>query len=446
MTAENTSAGVEVRIFPSADKKSIDYERKEISGHHLTPDCGENFAHCNILAVVNIAGAEELQEHIVILPLERAIGVLRLKINNLNGVLFVAETHIEELADSNCNPLSVYSIRSGYYALCFNREEQFIKFLRLSLNATDLDRLSIYVLETTDPMHNVANSVLVDLYDEPYIFFPAGYELLAFKPLSHLVQTWDVGLERRDCNVSALDRIGNKELLLYCQNDKTLYVDLNEEEVIETVDNAKQGRPFVCPNPDVLLSVNTEANYIQYALQSQTSVKNFQIPMLNFDNGVCFGSRNETLFAYVDREEGVRLLRVPEGSVSALSDTNCISYPCQNLVVLQNYLVIREKRGANWFILVLDIKNNFSTVIQGFNSPADMMALVENKDSCKFNATDDTEYEMKIPDAESSTQPNSSTNQLPLIAAITSACLAALVLIMTGSLLLYIFRRRIFSK
>ena len=401
VTVSNQTRGVDVRIFPgvNSNKDWPSYDQKEITGYFLPPECGKDYFKCDqplVVSSTSTLGAsatqreQAQQSYVVIVPLAKSIALLKLEIGSDGMLYFKKDLHIINLSGPkyDCSPTSVYHIRSSYYVVCPNSNSEHIKLLELRLNTTKLDESHLPVLENPhiDSTPNLTNSLYINMEPDgdPVIFFTTGYEMYFFRPIDYLIESWDIRLRDDNCYATSIEYIGESEMIVHCKNDRAVYVDLNRESIFATVEYSKDGQPYVCPNPDVYLGVNTVADYIVYALRSSQYVKNFNIPMLNFNNGICLGSQNETLFAYTDRETGVHLLNISNSLVTTLSTTSCINYSCQPLVVLQErYLVIREKRGASWFVLVLDSTDNFSLALEAQHSEADLMALIETVNTCR---------------------------------------------------------------
>ena len=386
VTATNHTNGVEVRIFPDSNVNSDNgwssYEQRIIEGRFLSAECGKKFREC--AQPVVISANERKQSFVVILPFVKALGLIPLKVNK-TGLLTTNDEHIIDLSENyDCSPASVYEIRNSYYVVCANADSGYIKLLKLRIDTTHLERSYVPVLEHPQlhSVHNMTNSLYVDLPAQsgPVIFFATGYSAFYFKPLLNLMEDLDIQLQENECFATSIDYIGEWEMLIYCDNDRAVYVDLNREFIFESVEYAKDGRPYVCPNPDIYLAVNvyTTAEYILYAFRSNNQVKILEMGRSSFDSGVCLESQNVTLFAFTDRERGIQVLNVSTGSITSLSDTTCTNHPCQPLVVLQDrYLVIRENRAASWYTSVLDSHNNFSIVLEAQHSNADLMAVIE---------------------------------------------------------------------
>ena len=385
------------------------YQDKSIPGHHLSSECGSDFLKCQtfVLAVDSASErsnpAPAVQNFIALVPLNRSLGFQKLIHDDDKGFLsFSEEPHIHDLRRVNCSPASPpYRVGYYHYMLCFNSEAKFVTLLTLKLNETRTEEIEVLddeFLHITS-VHSLTNSLLVDLpaQSDTVIYFATGYNIYYYKPLDGIIGELDVGLEENDCFATAIDYIGGWEMIVYCDNDQAVYIDLNREFIFETIDYVSDGRPYVCPNPDVYLAVFAEASYVQYAFRSTEQAKNFELFSDAFDNGICVGSMDTTLFVFTDRERGTQLLNASGSSIRSLSDTTCTNYPCQPLVILEDqYLAIREKRGINWYISLFDIHDNFSLVLEAKHTSADLMAVIETTGVVKMNESENDIIETTI--------------------------------------------------
>ena len=317
------------------------------------------------------------------MPLAKALGLLKLTLVNSD---FRDETHVINLSEQkyNCSPASVYEIRNNYYIVCANADTHNVKLLKLSLNVTHIKES--YLPDQQNPtqltsVHNLTNSLYVDLPAQsgPVIYIAGGYSAFNYKPLPDLMETFDIQLQDNRCFATSLEYIGKWDMLIYCDNGHAVYVDINHEIIYDFIKYARDGRPYVCPNPDIYLAVYPKQEYILYGFRSTMQAKNFEMSGNSaFDNGVCLGSQYVTLFAFTDRKQGTQVLNASAGSITSLSGAMCTNHPCQPLIVLQDrYLVIREKRGASWYTSVLDSHNSFSVVLEAQHSNADLMSLID---------------------------------------------------------------------
>ena len=378
MTARNQEYGVELRIFNGV---SSTYQEIEINNNFLSTECGDSYKKCEHLLLIPVTQNEnnsalftQQTKFIVVIPLLKALGLIVIGSTGLAD-----KTYVLHLSTHECSPTAVYHIQNSYYTLCLNSESNILKLLELHLNTTTVENSYASNLEQPhlNSVDNMTNSLYVDLPSQSgsWILFANGYEIFYFEPLDYLLGELDVDLEENDCFATAIEYIGGWEMIVYCDNDRAVYVDINREFIFATVDFAKDGHPYVCPNPNVYLAVYAEEGYIQYANRTTKQATNFEVFSSEFDNGVCVGSMDTTLFAFTDRERGTRLLNASDGSIRSLSGATCINHPCQPLVVLKDrYLAIREKRGVNWYVSLLDTHNNFSLVLEAGHVRADLMA------------------------------------------------------------------------
>ena len=384
VTATNVTNGVEIRTYDNSNSDS--FEKTEITGYSLPLECGISFQKCHQLAIVSVNRSSLAERsYVAIVPLARALGLLDIKVNSIGFPYISGDPYIIDLSEPkyNCSPTSIYKIKNTHYIVCSNADAYYVKLLELKLNATHIEKSFVPSTEYPhlESVHNLTNSVYVNLPSQSghVIFFATGYEVFYFMPLQYVIGELDIDLRGNDCFATSIDYIGEWEMLVYCDNNRAVYVDINSESIFATVDFNKDGQPYVCPNPDVYLAVYTEQHYIQYAFRSTKEGKDFQLSGRKFDNGICGGSQNITLFAFTDKKRGTQLLNASAGSIRSLSDATCINYPCQPLVMLQDqYLVIREKRGVNWHISVLDSDDNFSLVLEARYTEADLMAIIED--------------------------------------------------------------------
>ena len=393
LTARNSSKGVEIRLYDQETNEAqhlSGYEQKKLDSRHLSPECGDRFRRCSELTVVPAADPAATtaspaasgvgqETFVAILPLDRAVGILKFTVGHLSGGI----THFIDLTSRNCSPSAVIQIEASYYVVCLNSELGTGTVLKLNLDTENIAKSRIPKLDYPhlQQLRNVTNFLHVDLplNTGHYIYFATGYRLLYIRPFDLIVGELDIVLQndKNRCFAKELGYTVDWEMIVYCSDNQAMYVDIKQEYIWHTVEYAEDGRPYICPDHDVYLGVNSEAGYIKYGNRTTLEVKNFEAPMDIYDNGVCLGFKDATLFAFTDRERGTRLLTAyPSGYIRSLSNATCID-PCQPLVVLEDrYLVLREKTRGDWGISVFDSHNNFSLVLEAYHSPADLMAAI----------------------------------------------------------------------
>ena len=388
MTARNGSKGVEVQLFYDADQRQFsDYEQREITGRYLSPECGDSFRRCSQMTVVAAAdfataptaSRDDGEAFIAIMPLDMALVLLKFSVGHLSD----SKVHFIDLTERNCSPGQIIRIERGdYYVVCSNTSLGFVTLLKLNLDTENIAESLIPELDYPHlQVQNVTNFLHVDLPLKTghYIYLAAGYTLFYIIPYDFIVGRVDIGLENRGCVAKELGYTGDWEMIVYCNDSRAMYVDIKHEYIWYETDYAEEGRPYICPDRDVYLGVLPEAGFIQYVNRSTLAAKKFDAPLSSYDNGVCLGSPDATLFVFTDRETGTRLLNTnaSEGSITSLSDSACINSPCLPLVVLEDrYLVLREKRQGDWHISLFDSHDNFSVILEAPHSQADMMAVI----------------------------------------------------------------------
>ena len=405
---------------------------------------------------------QSVQSFAVILLLEKSLGFLKLTTDSVTGFLsFGGEAHIHDLRIIDCSPASpLYAVGNYNYMLCANSESNFLILLTLKLNVTHLDKSAVLdeeYLHLTS-VRNLTNSLLVDLPEQSgtVIYVAAEYTVYTYKPLYGIIQELDVGLEENDCFAMAIEYIGGWEMIVYCDNDRAVYVDINREYISAIADFSRHGRPYVCPNPIIYLAVYAEEEYVLYEFLDTNQAINFEVLLSKFDNGVCVGSMDTTLFAFTDRERGTRLLNASDGSIRSLSGATCINHPCQPLVVLKDhYLAIREKRGVNWYVSLLDTHNNFSLVLEAGHVRADLMAVIGDVrvfESSTIEPTTTTgitySNDTKLPDVSSTVSPRfgpyeSNTDESVIMATIIiTPIMVVLAIIITVAVIILLCYKR----
>jgi hypothetical protein len=388
LTARNGTKGVEVQLFHDADQRQFsDYEQREITGRYLSPECGDSFRRCSQMTVVAAAdfatasapaaSRDEGEAFIAILPLDRALALLKFSVGHLS------DSKVHFIDFTNCSPGQIIRIERGdYYVVCSNTSLGFVTLLKLNLDTENIAESLIPELDYPHlQVRNVTNFLHVDLPLKTghYIYLAAGYTLFYIIPYDFIVGRIDIGLENRRCVAKELGYTADWEMIVYCNDSRAMYVDIKSEYIWHVSDYAEEGRPYICPDRDVYIGVFSEAGFIQYGNRSTLAAKNFDAPVSSYDNGVCLGSPDTTLFVFTDREMGTRLLNTnpSEGSITSLSDSTCVNYPCLPLVVLEDrFLVLREKRQGDWHISLFDSHHNFSVILEAPHNQADVVAVI----------------------------------------------------------------------
>ena len=381
VTAENKSAGVQVSIFTKdgggGSHQTLTTEL--ISDRFLSSECGPKNLRCQDLLVISSQLNATTTQYILFIPLVDGLLLLDLRYNGTQRLSF-SSYHIINIQNIGCSPTSSFNVLRSTYTVCLGIRTQYLTVLKVLVNTTSIreSRISGPLIRfhgLEDPPR-VSNFLYVPLQRLSiyHIYFATARYLYALDPRSYLAR--EIG-ELASCNsVTLLANAGDETLIAYCSDDSAIYFDINSEEAGDPVPYSQRGQPFICPNPDVRLAVYP-ASYIQYGLRSRDTRDNINIPGLEFDSGVCFGTQNTTLFAYVDREDGVYVLELPTFSLKQLSSQDCLNGQCDPLSLFDNrYIVVRERDHNDATAIVVDSKNNFSKIITAQHTRADLLTVL----------------------------------------------------------------------
>ena len=362
-----------------------------ISYHFLSSECGVNNFRCQNLLVIPSELNATTTQYIVFVPLVDGLLLLDLR---YNGVwLSFTGYHVIDIQNIGCSPVTSFQILRSAYTVCLGLRTQYLTILEVVLNTTSLSNTRItgplirfHGLE--DPPR-VTNFEYIPLqqYSLYQVYFSTSRYLYALEPRSYLAH--DIG-ELASCDsVTSLAYAKDETLIAYCSDNSAVYFDLTLQDWINQTAYSERGQPFICPNPDIHLAVYP-TSYIQYGLWSQNTLENFNIPGLEFDSGICFGTQNKTFFAYNDREDGVYVLEPATFHQIQLSSESCLNQ-CDPLLVFDNrYLVLREHSQNDATAIVVDSKKNFSRIITAQHTQADLLAVLVatgNRISCSIAAT-----------------------------------------------------------
>ena len=391
MTLQNHSDGIHIFILlnshqqASQPRSSVILESKTISQRYLSSECGSHYFRCDDLLVVTTGSNNSATQHIALVPLVDGILLVRLQHNGSH--LTFAGYHIVEVS-TGCSPSKILRIIDGVYFICLNLEARYLSVLQLYLDTNSLKntRISSPLLKFSilDNPSTVSNFQFISFGSDPnsqLIYFSSGRYLYALTPLSY---SYIESGEFQECTFAeSLAYAGDWTLIAYCYN-RSVYFSLAYEQQINQTFYFEHGRPFVCPNPNVHLSVFSSASYIQYGLRSNNSRENINVPGMNFDSGICFSKHNGgTLFIYYDIERGVYVLDPATAALTPLTSKGCFQNSCESLKIFEDrYVVIREVEANDANVIVIDMWKNFSKIIEGEHVPADLLTLISDNQSC----------------------------------------------------------------
>ena len=355
---------------------------KTIDNRYLSAQCGEHYSRCEDLLVMTRRLNETVTLHTVPVPV--VDGILLVNLKHTGTRLSYSSDHIIDIPYA-CSPTTFVEMLGYIYTVCLNLESLYVTVLEIHLNATALENswvspslIRFYELDDPPRLSDFEYVYLSKAPESQLIVFSTASYVYAFVPLSF--QYFDVG-DLGNCDAAErLEYGGDGTLLAYCKDNSVVYFDLSSEDWINQTVYEDDGLPFVCPNPDIHLAVYPYS-YIQYGVWSQNSKQNFNIPGMKFSSGVCFGPKNNTLFAYVDKESGVYVLDADTSTLHELTSKACWN-SCEPLMVFdERYVVIHEiQSSGDTNILVIDSQEDFSKIIEGQHTQADLLTLINDVD------------------------------------------------------------------
>ena len=380
---ENKTEGIVVSVLNKHSKGVLEYQ---VRGRYLSSQCGDHYFRCQDLLVVH---SKSNDQHIVFVPLIDGVLLLRF---SYNGTYI--DNHTIEM-DIGCSPTAIFEILESIFVVCLNQETRYLATVKISPNYSSIKDSLVGNLQSlnfnglTDPPHlsnfKYVNSYNSDIQNSQWILYASSNYVYTYLPLSNEMGPSNI---LGNCSIpESLVYVPDDILLVYCHDDSAVYFNLAYENAINQTQYSEHGQPFVCPNPDMLVSVFASASYIQYSLWSDHSRENFNINEMKFDSGVCFGSKTHTLFAYNDKESGVYILdtATSDSNLVQLSSKPCLNSQCEPLIVFKNrYVVIRERENFDSNVIVVDSQQNYQAIITAEHVKADLLTLLieENSTSC----------------------------------------------------------------
>ena len=381
---ESATTGIVVSVL---SRNGLDYSISD--PHFLSPACGNNFLRCQDLKVVSYALTNTTSQHITLVPVLGGICMFEFHYNG-----FELSFHKNHVAELGCNPMGIYKLERAetYYVLCLNRTVLNGHIVTLnrensSIKLSQTPHLNIFV-EKPSHLSNFVYVTFGNNASEGWIYFAKGASLYRISPF--LTPSYSVvgnlTFGSYKCHTETIVYARDGILIAFCHDinnvSAVLYFDLNNRWVNNATIFAIR-QPYVCPNPDVRLTVNKRDSSIQYGLWSQSSDKpntnnlaEFTIPSENFDSGVCLtGPENNSLLVYSDRQKGVFLFDTGTFNFKRLSSVGCPNSFCEPLLVYDSrYVAIRERQG-NATVKIIDAAENYTAIINGRVS-ADLLTMI----------------------------------------------------------------------
>ena len=314
--------------------------------HHLSPECGLNYVHCQNL-LVDTFHTNEMQHGIIFIPL--AVGLAVIEVIRDNVSLYRTQ-HVILRTDGepeaiSCSPSAVFKVIDSYFAVCTNQTTNLVMVFEVLLNKTSLQSTQISYptnqLAVPHSIGNITNSsnflhLEIDNIHE-YIIFALGTTFYSLRPFFYS-ETRLEGLPSSACDrVHSLVPFTGAEFLAYCTEYLYLY-DIGEEDWTEQDTFDRRGIPYQCPDREVELSVFP--GYIQY--NSNGLHQDLDIPGTAYHSGVCFGTISENYFAFQDEVAGVFLLDIKTSNLTTMSWSACESECFPVIAVNNRYLIVRD--------------------------------------------------------------------------------------------------------
>ena len=371
ITATNTSLGVKVTVLSRIRRRQqlvFTFEN-----HSLSSGCGPKFWRCQNVLVKRYP---ILQQYVIFVPLDNAIGIMDFRYREEELLLHAYYVTPLSLTEVSCNPAGLFDILRSTYVVCLKSGDLVV--YEIVLNRTHITntlrhrRTAVHLHDSSNLLSNIMFISLGNLFDQKHLFFTVGIDVYKITPHEYVIQMVgtlrDSGTISVPCTIAAA---GGQTLIANCEQ-VVIYFDLIYESWINRTTYSQRGQPFICPNPDVRLAI-FPASYIQYGLWSRNTRENINIPGLEFDSGVCFSTQNKTLFAYIDRKDGVYVLELLTSNFTQLSSKSCLNGHCDPLLIFDNkYIVLRERNDST--ITVVDSK--LSRIIEATDLTADLVAMI----------------------------------------------------------------------
>ena len=344
IAVRDTDAGIEISFTSS----SISV-RETISGHRLSPDCGDHRKRCNITYVESDSG--ELIS--VLMPAERAVVVGTFSHNTTSEMVEMTGNHT--LAIEYCNPVSFSA--NGLAVTCLNFDEQKLYFLKLGVDGEGESAPTIKDPTTEDKRHeeqldasydtsepvqlqcssvtsvNVVNGVVM-------IFYP-GFDL----PETARTFASDVSCsEYKD-----ISTVGSF-LYAHCSDEKTVKVDpcTDDESLRKVYDLFSTGLPIPCTDSSAM-AYRTVNNSLSVRMSDQAL--DFQLPQGNITLSKC-DSHHHPLFIILYENGSLFVVDAASNTSQEVASDVCVSTECLKPSLFSHesgdYLTIVTESGDSY--------------------------------------------------------------------------------------------------
>lgn len=453
-SAEDTTKGtVQISLFnitalqrEGESSTSSQAQPLGIKARHLSQECGDAFARCELVRVeVTAADKEEepFRYAIVFLPLHKGLALVKIK--HGSDQRYSTELKILDTGDFACSPSAVFKIRGGFFMVCSNKTTNYVSLVEIRLNTTSFQesQSSLPFIQQTIPVSvgnitDTSNFLHMELdQDHQYIVFALGTAFYSFNIYNHdMSRLEDLPAQLCTGGVHKLipTRSNNYQFLAFCTDNLFLY-DLGEEGWISHNTFAAIGVPYLCPHPVIDFSVFPD--YIQYSITTGTGgnggllSQTVNIQGDASQNGACFGNTTHQYFAFSDPVIGVSIMNL--NTSANLIPFTCQDDACTPLLVMDNrYLVVRDLAGR--LVLVVDLYTGGPLTLRTTASLTTILPLQH----AVYTPEGDVVPEKKV------SHNSHSINMVGLIGGtVTAGCVIFIVLVVTAVILVCVIHKRL---
>lgn len=362
----------------------------DMGGLRVSSACGiRHPARCRNLVVNSTHHGDYVSSHAVFVPLDNGFYVIEITHNGstTRSMYTSHETfHVMEMnpsvCPSNCVSVGIFKIGTQHYSLCATPSN--------SVCTCQLNRIensAVYVLRrcrshffiTTSILHQLSNVVALHIPRQPPLLLFFIGNVLYHINLSYGTSSLRLRVPESVCPTIEQITLEDHKLYMYCTNVSAVY-DLNDERLLPrrqlqlfypcssttnvTIDLGVAERAV---SNLTYRSVGTDYNIItRISALPGTSLLRF---------GTCITLQNNSIFLYLDWNDGVYLFNGTTNDFYQINNTQCyIRDQCQWPQVFNNqYLAVRGSSQDS--VAVYDI-GNFQTPILNLNQVSYQIGVV----------------------------------------------------------------------
>ena len=314
IAVRDTDAGIEISFTSS----SISV-RETISGHRLSPDCGDHRKRCNITYVESDSG--ELIS--VLMPAERAVVVGTFSHNTTSEVVEMTGNHT--LAIEDCNPVSFSA--NGLVVTCLNFDEQRLYFLKLGVDREGESAPTIKEMLDVelDASYDTSEPVQLQCSSETSVNVVNGVVMI-FYPGLDLTDIYSNSASDVSCSeykdISTVDSF----LYAHCSDEKTVKVDpcTDDESLRKVYDLFSTGLPIPCTDSSAM-AYRTVNNSL--SVQMSDRALDIQLPQGNITLSKC-DSHHHPLFIILYENGSLFVVDAASNTSQEVASDVCVSTEC----------------------------------------------------------------------------------------------------------------------